>query len=68
MNTAVTTTPLAHSVQATCIRLGVGRVTLYKLLGSGQLKSFQVGNKRLIPEAELQRFIAEQLAADKVAR
>ena len=53
--------PLAHPVQEACSRLGIGRVKLYELLKSGQLRGFKIGNKRLIPESELHRIIAERL-------
>ena len=61
MNT--TPAPLAHPVNEACRRLGIGRVKLYELIGSGQLRGFKVGNKRLIPESELQRFVAERMEA-----
>lgn len=59
MNTSPS--PLAHPVNTACTRLGVGRVKLYELIGTGAIKSFKIGNKRLIPESELQRFIAERM-------
>lgn len=58
-----TPAPLAHSVPAACARLGIGRVKLYELIGSGQLQSFKVGAKRLVPETELQRFVRERMEA-----
>lgn len=61
MNT--NTAPLAHPVNDACARLGIGRVKLYELFGTGEIASFKVGNKRLIPESELQRFIADRMQA-----
>lgn len=56
-----TTAPLAHPVPAACARLGVSRTTLYALIGAGQLRSFKVGAKTLIPESDLRKFVAERL-------
>jgi excisionase family DNA binding protein len=54
--------PLLWSVDAGTKRLGVSRATIYELMASGQLASLKVGSRRLIPEAELQRFIDARLA------
>lgn len=56
-----TTAPLAHSVPDACARLGISRTTLYALIGTGQLRSFKVGAKTLIPESDLQKFVSEKL-------
>jgi len=42
-------------------QLGVGRTMLFQLLRDGRLKSVKVDRKRLIPGAELERFVAERL-------
>lgn len=55
------TAPLAHTVPDACARLGVSRTTLYELIGSGEIRSFKVGARTLIPEAELRRFVAEKM-------
>jgi excisionase family DNA binding protein len=62
MNTA-NDTPLAHKVPDACRRLGVSRSLLYDLIKTGELKAIKVANRTLIPESELQRFVAERLAA-----
>jgi excisionase family DNA binding protein len=36
---------------------GLGRSKLYELIATGQLGSVKVGARRLIPAAELQRFV-----------
>ncbi len=61
------TTPLAYPVNEACARLGIGRVTLYALLKSGDLRGFKIGAKRLIPDSELQRIVAERMAAGATA-
>lgn len=66
MNTA-NPAPLAHAVNIAAARLGIGRVKLYELINSGEIKSFRIGAKRLIPESELQRFVAEQMQREVAA-
>lgn len=53
--------PLAHSVPAACARLGIGRTTLYQLIGNGQLRTFKIGCKTLIPESDLRKFVSDKL-------
>jgi len=43
-------------------RLGISRAYIYELLATNQLASLKVGKRRLIPDAECQRFIAARLA------
>lgn len=44
--------PLAHPVNIAAARMGIGRVKLYELIGSGEIHTFTIGSKRLVPEAE----------------
>lgn len=60
--------PLAHSIKNASARLGIGRVKLYELINSGKLKTLTIGAKRLVPESELQRFIAERIAQSYAPR
>jgi len=39
--------------------LGVGRGLIYELVGSGQLASIKVGERRLVPVSALEDFVAE---------
>ena len=48
---------LMHGVGEASERTGLGRSTLYELMRSGRLGSVKVGTRRLIPAAELQRFV-----------
>jgi excisionase family DNA binding protein len=41
-------------------RLGVGRSTIYELILTGELASFTIGRRRLIPAAALERLVAER--------
>ena len=61
MTTKQDLAPLAHTVPDACARLGVSRTTLYELIGSGQIRTFKVGARTLIPEAELRKFVAEKM-------
>ncbi len=38
-------------------RLGIGRSTLYLLLGDGKLESEHIGARRLVPVEELERYV-----------
>ena len=50
-------TKLLHTVPEAAERTGLGRTTIYALLSSGRLGSVKVGARRLIPAAELERFV-----------
>lgn len=43
--------------------LGVSRVALYGLMNAGEIRYFKIGNRRIVPVAELDRFMAERLVA-----
>jgi excisionase family DNA binding protein len=58
-----TSTPLANTIVEAAKRLGVGRTTIYELIGARKLRTFKVGTRTLIPEAELTRFVAERMGA-----
>jgi excisionase family DNA binding protein len=55
------TSPIANSVTDACRRLGVGRTTLYELIAARELRTFKIGQRTLIPESELQRFVARSM-------
>ena len=59
----ITSIPLAHRIPEACRRIGVGRTTIYELISAGELKAIRLGNRTLIPESELQKFIETRLAA-----
>jgi len=58
-----TETPLAHQIPEACRRIGIARTSIYQLIKDGEIKSIKVGARTLIPETELQRFIAKRLEA-----
>ena len=50
----------AVSVDEAAQLLGVGRSTLWQLVTSGEIPSFTIGKRRLIPLDALRRWIAER--------
>lgn len=59
--------PLAYQIPQACSRIGVGRTAFYELLKAGAIRSFKVGTRTLIPETELQRFVAERMQQQAAA-
>lgn len=55
--------PLANSIMDACRRLGVGRTTIYELIQTRKLRTFKVGQRTLIPESDLVRFVDERVEA-----
>ncbi|WP_242107210.1 helix-turn-helix domain-containing protein [Luteimonas aquatica] len=55
------TAPLAHTVPEACRRLGISRTTIYQLIANGEIRSFKVGARTLIPEESLRTFISNKL-------
>ena len=53
--------PLANTINDSCRRLGIGRTLLYEIVKSGQIRTIKIGNRTLIPESELHRFVNAQL-------
>lgn len=56
------TEPLAHSPDRAGVRLGISTRAVYDLLSKGELRSFKSGKRRLIPDTELQGFVARKMA------
>jgi excisionase family DNA binding protein len=55
--------PLLLSVRDAARRLNIGRDCCYSLVREGRLRSISVGNRRLIPKAELEAFIEREQGA-----
>jgi excisionase family DNA binding protein len=51
------TPPLAVSPSEAARLLGIGRTKLFDMISKGELASFKCGARRLIPLAELQRWV-----------
>ncbi len=64
MASTKTATPLedgelrALTIKDFCQRIGVSPATAYNLMARGDLKTFTVGKRRLVPVSELKRLIA----------
>lgn len=54
--------PLAHSPDRAAQRLGISTRAVYVHIATGELRSFKDGKRRLIPDTELQRFVARRMA------
>jgi hypothetical protein len=52
---------LAYPIIKGFARLGIGTVKGYELIKEGQLRTFLIGRRRYISEAELHRFIQRQV-------
>jgi excisionase family DNA binding protein len=53
----------AYTVEQSRHRLGgISRQTVYNLINSGDLASFTIGSRRLIPAAAIRNFIERQTA------
>ncbi len=49
---------LAYSPRQACDALGIGRTTLYQLIGHGRLKALSLGGRTLIPADSVQKLLA----------
>lgn len=54
--------PLAHSPDSAAKRIGTNTRAIYNLIATGELRSFKLGKRRLIPDAECQRLIQRRMA------
>jgi hypothetical protein len=64
MSTATKTSPTqaAYTVAQFRKRIPLGHTKTCALIGTGQIRSFKIGSKRLIPASEVDRIIEEGLA------
>jgi excisionase family DNA binding protein len=52
--------PEAVSVPETCRITGLGRSTIYQMIGDGRLPSIKVGKRRLVRTSTARRLIADR--------
>lgn len=57
MDTGQAFPPRLNTIAQTTERLGICRANLYKLLRSGELRSVNIGRRRLVPEQAIADFI-----------
>lgn len=48
---------LAYSIKETAATLGVGRTSIYAMIGDGRLETFKVGRRTLIKADSVRRLI-----------
>lgn len=48
-------------VDVAAARLGIARTSLYHLIGRGEIRAVKAGRRRLIPDTEVDRWIAERM-------
>lgn len=56
------------SVAEAAKRIGIGRSQTYELVASGELESFTIGRRRIVPESAIRTFFARRLAASRAER
>ena len=61
MNNSPKLDPLAHSPDRAAQRLGISTRAVYVHIATGELRSFKDGKRRLIPDAELHRFVDRKM-------
>ena len=54
--------PLAHSPDSAAQRIQVSPRAIYALIAKGELRSFKIGKRRLIPDSELQSLVQRNMA------
>jgi excisionase family DNA binding protein len=55
---------LAHTIADAAKVSGIGRTTLYELIGAGKIAARKAGNRTLIPAESLRAYISSLPAAD----
>ena len=56
---------LTVSISEACRMLGIGRTTLYQLIGSGRLKTIRIGRRRLVVFTSMRMLIARAVTAEQ---
>ena len=52
--------PLAVSINDTAKVLGLGRTSIYAMIGDGRLEAFKLGRRTLIKAESIRRLVATQ--------
>ncbi|MDZ7913561.1 MAG: hypothetical protein U5O16_17270 [Rhodococcus sp. (in: high G+C Gram-positive bacteria)] len=47
-----------NDIQSVTDRIGIGRTKVFELIGTGQLASVKIGNRRLVSDDAIDAFIA----------
>lgn len=51
----------AVGIDETCKMMGLKRTFVYALMALGELRYAKIGRRRVVPRAEIRRFLAERL-------
>lgn len=62
---APTPVPLTHTRRQASKRLGVGLSLLDRLIDGKEIRTIKIGARVLVPEAELQRYVATKATAGR---
>jgi excisionase family DNA binding protein len=54
---ATTSARLLYSIPDSLVQLGIGRSTLFELIGSGEIRTVKIGRRTLIAHDELVRYV-----------
>ena len=54
--------PLTYSPGGAARRIGMSTRAVYGLIASGELRSFKIGKRRLVPDAECQALVQRKMA------
>jgi excisionase family DNA binding protein len=57
--------PLAWQIDPACNRAGIGRTMMYQLIKQGEIRVIKVGRRTLVPESELQEWLARKMQGAK---
>lgn len=55
---------IAHTIADAAKVSGIGRTSLYELIGAGKIEARKAGNRTLIPAESLRAYLASLPAAD----
>jgi excisionase family DNA binding protein len=55
------TAPLLLSLDESAALMGIGIVTLHKIIRNGEIGSVKIGKRRLIPRQEIDAFIRDRI-------
>lgn len=50
-----------NTINDTATRLSCSRASLYRLIEQGRIRTVRIGRKQLVPDSEIERFIAASL-------
>ena len=59
---------LCYSVRDAASQLSLSRTKLFELIGRGELQSFKLDGKRLVPVAALEDLVARKIAEQESVR